>query len=155
MRLRLIISCGFLFVCANFAAASDLYVYPKNNQTADQQRIDESECYTWAKNQSGFDPQATYQASTPRPQSSSEPQGDVFRGAARGAVLGEIIGNDAGTGAAAGAAIGTMRRRDRIRQEQNDAKQWEQQEAARYNELRSNYTRAFKGCMEAREYSIS
>ena len=145
-----------LLICTSIAAASDFYVYPKNNQTADQQRQDEFECYNWAKGQTGFDPQAQYQTSTPPPsRSGSDPQGEILRGAARGAILGEIIDNDAGTGAAAGAAIGTMRRRDRMRQEQRDYEEWERRETARYNELRNNYNRAFKGCMEARDYSIS
>jgi hypothetical protein len=35
---------------------ADLFVYPKNNQNADQQARDRYECHRWATNQSGFDP---------------------------------------------------------------------------------------------------
>jgi hypothetical protein len=48
-----------------------------------------------------------------------------------------------------------MRRRDRQRQEQQNYAQWEQQETAKYNEKRSRYDRAYKACMEARDYSVS
>jgi hypothetical protein len=137
------------------ALASDFFVYPKNNQDAQQQQKDEGECYVWAKNQTGFDPMATPTASEPAPQVDSGADGSIVRGAARGAVLGEVIDDDAGKGAAAGALIGGMRKRDRQRQQQAERERWEQEQAARYQEQRNNYNRAFKGCMEAREYSIS
>jgi len=35
---------------------ADLFVYPKNNQNADQQARDRYECHRWATDQSGFDP---------------------------------------------------------------------------------------------------
>jgi hypothetical protein len=38
---------------------SELFAYPKANQTADQQARDRSECKTWAAGQSGFDPAAS------------------------------------------------------------------------------------------------
>ena len=37
-------------------AATDLFVYPKNNQNADLQARDRYECHRWATDQSGFDP---------------------------------------------------------------------------------------------------
>ena len=140
---------------AAMALADDAFVYPKNDQTTEQQQKDKSECYNWAKGETGFDPQAQYRTETPPPSQSSGADGSVVRGAARGALLGEIIDNDAGKGAAAGAAVGTMRRRDRQRQEQQNYDQWEQQETAKYNEKRSRYDRAYKACLEARDYSVS
>ena len=140
---------------AAMALADDAFVYPKNDQTTEQQEKDKSECYNWAKGETGFDPQAQYRTETPPPSQSSGADGSVVRGAARGAVLGEIIDDDAGKGAAAGAAVGAMRRRDRQRQEQQNYDQWEQQETAKYNEKRSRYDRAYKACLEARDYSVS
>ena len=140
---------------AAMALADDAFVYPKNDQTTEQQQKDKSECYNWAKGETGFDPQAQYRTETPPPSQSSGADGSVVRGAARGALLGEIISDDAGKGAAAGAAVGTMRRRDRQRQEQQNYDQWEQQETAKYNEKRSRYDRAYKACLEARDYSVS
>jgi len=142
-----------LLGCSTAVLAQDMFIYPKNDQNAEQQQKDNSECYVWAKNQTGFDPQ-----NPPRVETSSvdtSPDGSVVRGAARGALLGEIVDNDAGKGAAAGAAIGAMRRRDRNRNAQQQQDAYEQQQAARLAELQNNYNRAFKGCMEARDYSIS
>ncbi len=48
-----------------------------------------------------------------------------------------------------------MRRRDRQRQEQQNYDQWQQQEAAKYAEKRNRYDRAYKVCLEARDYSVS
>lgn len=36
--------------------SDDLFLYPKNGQTADQQSADRYECHSWAKGQTGFDP---------------------------------------------------------------------------------------------------
>jgi hypothetical protein len=38
------------------AAAGEMYTYPKNGQTAEQQEQDRYECHRWAADQSGFDP---------------------------------------------------------------------------------------------------
>ena len=35
---------------------SDLFIYPKNGQSEEQQSKDRYECHTWATSQSGFDP---------------------------------------------------------------------------------------------------
>jgi hypothetical protein len=44
---------------ANAAPAGDkLYIYPRQNQTAETQASDEYECHRWAVTQSGFDPTA-------------------------------------------------------------------------------------------------
>lgn len=142
-------------VFSTAALASDFYVYPKNNQTAEQQQKDESECYVWAKNQTGFDPMAVPTASEPAPQVDSGADGSVMRGAARGAVIGGVVDDEWGKGAAAGALIGGMRKRDRQRQQQAERERWEQEQAARYQQQRNSYNRAFKGCMEAREYSLT
>jgi hypothetical protein len=36
--------------------STDLFVYPKNGQSAEQQARDKFECHSWAKDQTGFDP---------------------------------------------------------------------------------------------------
>ena len=37
-------------------AQSDLFIYPKNGQSEEQQSKDRYECHSWAASQSGFDP---------------------------------------------------------------------------------------------------
>jgi len=155
MLMRLIACSCLLLGYATVVSAQQLYVYPKNNQTADQQQKDESECYVSAKGQTGYDPM-----NPPRVQTASvdtSPDGSVARGAVRGAALGAIVGNsdDAAKGAGVGMAVGAMRRRDRNRNAQKEQDAYEQQQAAQLAEMQNNYNRAFKGCMEARDYSIS
>jgi hypothetical protein len=36
--------------------ADDVYIYPKNGQTQEQQAADQYECHNWSKTQTGFDP---------------------------------------------------------------------------------------------------
>ena len=38
------------------ATNNDLFIYPKNNQSEQQQATDRYECHSWAKKQTGFDP---------------------------------------------------------------------------------------------------
>ncbi len=156
MSVRRIVGFICLLGLSSALSASDYFVYPKNNQDAQQQQKDESECYVWAKNQTGFDPMAVPTATEPAPQVDSGADGSVMRGAARGAVIGGVVGDDDwGKGAAAGALIGGMRKRDRQRQQEAERERWEREQAARYQEQRNNYNRAFKGCMEARDYSLT
>jgi hypothetical protein len=61
-------------------ANTNLFAYPKNGQTAQQQSKDTFECHQWAAGQSGFDPTAagsvaapTPGANTPAPAPSSAP----------------------------------------------------------------------------------
>ncbi|MBS0344032.1 MAG: hypothetical protein JSS56_26300, partial [Proteobacteria bacterium] len=45
-----------LLVFLSAAAWGQQYVYPAKGQSPDQQKKDESACYSWAVQQSGFDP---------------------------------------------------------------------------------------------------
>jgi len=155
MLMRQLICLCFLLRSSTAVLAQDFFVYPKNDQNAEQQQKDNAECYVWAKNQTGFDP-----ANPPVVQHASvdtSADGSIARGAVRGAALGAVVGNsdDAAKGAAAGALIGGMRRRDRNRNAQQQQDAYEQEQAARLAEMQNNYNRAFKGCMEARDYSVS
>ena len=155
LKHRVIAFC-FLFAFSSAVMAQDFFVYPKNDQSAEQQQKDEGECYVWSKNQSGFDPANPPPSYVPPPADTGA-DGSVARGAARGAALGAIVGNsdDAKKGAAAGAAVGVMRRRDRQRNQNAEREQAQQQEAAYLAEMHDRFNRAYKGCMEARDYSIS
>jgi hypothetical protein len=48
-------------------ASTNLFAYPKNGQTADQQSKDTFECHKWAAGQSGFDPTAAGSVAAPTP----------------------------------------------------------------------------------------
>ena len=143
------------------AWAAEPFVYPTKGQSAEQTEKDKSECYTWAKQQTGFDPMQAPQAAPPPPPSSPQHQGQVVGGAARGAALGAIggaIAGDAGKGAAIGAAagggLGTMRKRSSWRNEQAQYQQQVEQQQAQYQQRRSEYDRAYSACMEGRGYIL-
>lgn len=115
--------------------AQDLVIYPAKGQSQEQLDKDKYECYSWAKQQTGFDPMQQPKATEPPPQQQA-PKGGVVRGGARGAAVGAVggaIAGDTGKGAAIGAAsgalVGGMRRRDQQRQQQQAEQQWAQQQA--------------------------
>lgn len=146
---------------AGTAMAQDLIIFPAKGQSQDQMERDKSECYTWAKQQTGFDPMATPKTSAPPPQSQGR-QGEVVRGAGRGALVGAVVGgianDNAGKGAAAGAAggalIGGMRRRDQAARDTQAQQQQAAQQTAQYDAKRSSYNRACTACLEGKGYTV-
>ena len=140
--------------------AQDPIIYPNKGQSSEQQEKDKFECYTWAKDQTGFDPMQTPAATAPPP-GQQAPEANAVRGAAGGALAGVAIGaiaGDAGKGAAigavSGALIGGLRRHDQVRQQQQAQQQWEQEQAANYENQRKNYNRAYGACLEGRGYTV-
>jgi len=134
----------------SLAFAQKPNVYPAKGQSAEQQKKDDGQCFTWAKQNTGIDPAA---ASAPPPQQSSG-GGERVRGAARGAVGGAVIGGiagDAGTGAGVGAAAGTMAGGARARQNKAASNQQAQQQQ---QDTLNTYYRAYGACMEGRGYTI-
>ncbi|MGK7914160.1 MAG: glycine zipper domain-containing protein [Prochloraceae cyanobacterium] len=145
---------------ADSLLAEELFVYPANGQSAEQQKKDEFECYDWAKNQTGFDPMTRPQASTSPPVTEAS-EGGVLRGAARGAAVGAATGaiaGDAGKGAAIGATtggfIGGIRNREQQRRQQAQQAEAAQQQAASYENQRNRYDRAYAVCLEGRGYTL-
>lgn len=147
-------------VFAGPTLGSDVFIYPSKGQSQKQLDKDKYDCYSWAKQQTGFDPMAQAKATAPPPPQEA-PKGGVFRGAGRGALVGVTAGAIAGNagkgaaiGAASGALIGGMRRRDQVIRQNQAQQQWANQQAANYEHNRSNYDRAFSSCMEGRGYTV-
>jgi hypothetical protein len=143
---------AFTIVSTGLAEAADVFVFPKNGQTKEQQEQDQFACYKWAKEQTGFDPtKPVAQASAPAP------QGGAVPGAAKGAAVGAIggaIGGDAGKGAAIGAGVGAAAgaHKKRKGEKQQEAAQ---QEATKQQEASvEGYQRAFGACMEGKGYTV-
>jgi hypothetical protein len=67
------------------ANADDLYVYPQNGQSADQQARDKYECHRWAFSQTGFDPT---QPATPLPPEQLDTQRAQYQRAMRACLEG-------------------------------------------------------------------
>jgi hypothetical protein len=144
--------CMTMILMASTAFCTELFVYPAKGQSQQQTDKDKSECFLWAKQQTGFDP-----TTAAPPQQAQAKSGGVVRGAGRGALVGVAVGaiaGDAGKGAAVGAAsgglIGGMRQHDQAAQQ----KAVQQNQAANYEQQRNNFNRAYQGCLEGRGYSV-
>jgi len=143
------------------SSSGDFMIYPAKGQNAEQQKKDEFECYSWAKEQSGFDPMATYQTTSAPPeqqQTKASAGRGALGGAAAGAVIGGVASNDAGKGAAIGAASGALfggaRRSKKGQQQQAEQEQWAQKEGEIWAQQKSNYNRAHSACLEGRGYTV-
>jgi outer membrane lipoprotein SlyB len=145
------------------APLSQVYFYPKGNQSTEQQSRDHYECYNWAMKQTGFDPsQAPMQPEqrvrvVPMP----PPGHDTAAYAIAGAVLGMLFSGHrhAGEGALVGAVGGAMvgAASDASRQEQ--AHQIEESYAEREQNVQVDakalkFHRAMAACLEGRGYSV-
>jgi hypothetical protein len=145
------------------ALAQQMYVYPARGQDPQQQSFDESECSSWAIQQTGFNPMNPPQAMAPPPSSSSGEYGrGAFRGAAGGAALGAIggaIGGNAGEGAAIGAATGAvfgiLRRREEWRSQEQQQQSYQAQQQAMAAQGRANWDRAYSACLTGRGYTVN
>lgn len=130
--------------------AAEVYIYPKNGQSAEQQETDESQCRSWATNQTGFDPviDSENAEDAGKGKVAKNTAIGVAGGAAGGALLGHLIGGRAGLGAAAGAGLGGLmgaRKGVKSKEEARD-----EAEGAD-----TDYNRALKACLEGRGYSVS
>jgi len=140
----------------SISASLGLHAFPARDQTPQQRQSDESACYNWAKQDSGFDPIAagTNQAASA---SYAAPKALGAKGAAAGAGGGAAIGaiaGDAGKGAVIGAAAGGMRGRMAERLAQAQAQQQAQAKGQAQKSGLENFKRAFSACMEAKGYSL-
>jgi hypothetical protein len=138
------------------ASTVGLYVYPKNSQSASQQLTDESQCYSNAKTQTGYDPNTTTTAAAPKKQ---DPKGgddhDMAKGAARGAIISGATGGDAAAGARRGAIIGGIKEKRKQKQEtQQDQKQADAAKTATTPQPLDNFKRSMSACLDARGYSV-
>lgn len=142
-----------------------VYFYPTRGQSAAQQDRDRYECYTWARQQTGFDPSAPQLAPHQRLQVEPNPPigQDTAAGAVTGAVLGAVVASPGRTaegavvGAIAGSVIGATS--DAARQEQAERvqSQYDRRDAkrmARMEQQAAGYRRAMGACLSGRGYRV-
>src|SRR5208283_658863 len=147
------------------APVTQVYFYPQNGQTTEQQSRDHYECYNWAVNQTGFDPsQSTIPPKervkvVPMP----PPGHDTVVMSIAGAVLGALIAGPrhAGGGALIGAASGAMLgatsdiSREESARQIEEAYQNSDQARDVHNEKRAlQFRRAMSACLEGRGYTV-
>ena len=136
------------------ASTVGLYVYPKNKQTASQQLTDESQCYSNAKSQTGYNPDATTTA--PNTAKSTDAKGGdkpVAQGAMRGAVISGATGGSPAAGARRGALLGEIKAK---RQDKQEAEQQNKANATKTAQQQSldNFKRSLSSCLDSRGYSV-
>jgi hypothetical protein len=136
------------------ASTVGLYVYPKNSQSATLQLTDESQCYTNAKSQTGYDPNATTTAAAPKKQDPKDGDDhDMAKGAARGAIIPGATGGDPAAGARRGAILGGIKEKHKEKQETEQAQK--QADAAKTTtQPLDNFKRSLSACLDSRGYSV-
>ncbi|MGB5218596.1 MAG: glycine zipper 2TM domain-containing protein [Smithella sp.] len=149
----------------NITAITQIYFYPNNNQSAEQQSRDHYACYNWAVDQTGFDPAA----SAIEPQQRVRvvpmppPGQDTVAMSIAGAVLGALIGGPrhAVEGAIIGSTYGALagatsdmsrqvyaRQMEEAYQNRNQARDFHKEKKA------LQFRRAMSACMEGNGYTV-
>ena len=161
MMRQILIASSLTIALSSTAMAAGVIVYPAGGQSAEQQKSDEGACLSWAKEQTGFDPTAPMQTTSPPP-ASSEPTTSAGRGALRGALGGLAIGAIAGNagkgaaiGAGTGALVGGVRRNEQTKQAYQEQDAWAQEQAAEYQQLQNQFNRAYATCLQGRDYTVN
>ena len=148
--------CSMQAQSSSISRSLGLYVFPAEGQDAAKQDADETECFKWAKQQSGYDPMNPTVAVAQEVDRSADGRaiGGAARGAAGGAAIGAIAG-DAGTGAAIGAVVGGIRgRRSKVVGDEMQQQANNQAAAAETERLAQDYNKAFTACMEGKGYKV-
>ena len=142
-----------------------LYYYPKAGQTVEQQSRDHYECYNWAVQQTGFDPNDIHIPTQTRVEVVPVPLPghDTAAMSVAGAIIGALIAGprNALGGAAVGAAGGAMIGAASDASRQETARQLEQayttHDGAVELELErkaADFRNAMGACLEGRGYSV-
>ncbi|HET8691694.1 MAG TPA: glycine zipper family protein [Steroidobacteraceae bacterium] len=149
---------------ASPAASVGVIAYPAKGQPAAQQATDETQCYDWAKAQTGYDPKnpPKVEVAAAEPESkgpSGERAKGAVRGAAAGAVIGEVADNDAGKGAAIGATAGVLAGGHRTRKARREEKAKAEEQAKADAQATSasqadTFKRGLSACLESRGYTV-
>ena len=146
---------------------TDVYAYPQNGQSPDQQERDRYECNAWAVKQSGFDPSGPnvpphdrYRVVAVGPAPGSGTALGAFTGAILGAAIAGPRNAGAGlvAGAVAGGVIGTAAEQQQRAAAEERADQIngarDAQAMAAIDARASNYRRALGACFEGRGYTV-
>ena len=139
----------------------EVYFYPAKGQSKVQQERDRYECYTWARDQTGFDPSLPQLAPGQRIQIEPAPSGDAATaGAMTGAILGAVTSRrgeereGAFKGAIAGAILGGLSEEAKMKEAERLAQQEQARQGARLTERAEDYRRAMAACLEGRGYKV-
>ena len=147
------------------APITQVYFYPQQGQTTEQQSRDHYECYNWAMQQTGFDPSQSSIPSERRVKvvPMPPPGYDTTILAITGAVLGALIagphhaGQGALIGAGSGALFGAVSDVSRQQHAEQMAEAYANRDQAldaRYEGKARDFRRAMSACLEGRGYRV-
>src|SRR5690348_5752799 len=137
-------------------ANTDVFAYPQQGQSPEQQDRDRYDCHLWAVKQTGFDPSAPGVPPHERVRvvSAAPPPGAATAfGAVAGAILGAAVSRprDAGAGAIVGAiaggAIGNASEQANAAQNAQVVASVDARQSAAMEHKASNYRRAISACL--------
>jgi hypothetical protein len=149
----------------NMTAVTQVYFYPNQGQSTEQQSRDHYECYNWAVDQTGLDPSTSSIAPEQRVRivPMPPPGQNTIAMSIAGAVLGALIAGprNAGAGALIGAAGGAMAGAATDISREESARQMEEAYNNR-NQARDvhkekkalEFRRAMSACLEGRGYTV-
>jgi outer membrane lipoprotein SlyB len=149
----------------NVTAITQIYFYPNQGQSTEQQSRDHYECYSWAVDQTGFDPSVSSIVPEQRVRvvPMPPPGQDTIAMSIAGAVLGALIAGPrhAGGGALIGAASGAIAGAASDISREESARQMEEAYNNR-NQARDihkekkalAFRRAMSACLEGRGYTV-
>ena len=130
-------------------------MYPAKGQSPQQQKSDEAACYSWAVQQSGFDP------AKPQPQQQSDSTTDDCDGhdawcrRSWGGARRELWARSLAVTRVTGAAVGAMAARGQSRrQNAAAAQQGQQQQQAANQQQQAAFGKARAACLEGRGYTV-
>ena len=136
-------------------------IFPAKGQDAAQQEKDESDAYTWATGQTGWDPYKAQDELVKKgyaaEQTAGATKGSAVKGAAGGALVGVAIGaiaGDAGKGAAIGAAAGGLTGGMRSRQIKKKSESGMEAAQAAYQQQFQVWDQHFVAAMEGKGYTV-
>jgi hypothetical protein len=149
----------------NVTAITQIYFYPTRGQSTKQQSRDHYACYTWAVDQTGFDPSVSSIVPEQRVRvvPMPPPGHDTIAMSIAGAVLGALIAGPrhAGGGALIGAASGAMlgassdiSRQESARQMEEAYNNRDQGRDFRREKKALAFRRAMSACLEGRGYTV-
>ncbi len=145
--------------------STQIYFYPKEGQTVEQQGRDHYECFNWAVKQTGFDPGLSEIPVNDRVRlvPMPPPGHDTATMAIAGAVLGALIGGrrnaPAGaligaTGGALAGAVSDSVRQEAARRQEEVYNAQNQTYSAEFAKKELRFRRAMSACLEGRGYTV-
>ena len=140
----LVLALGLMVVQADEASESDeqktlsttlgIYVFPEKAQSAEQQSLDEVECYDWAVKQTGSDPFELKKLAEQQKAQADELQAQKKSGRKKHGLRG--------------------RRQKKKQAKQQQAVDQAQQAGAETQQKQGEFKKAFSACLEAKDYKV-